>query len=251
MVAFGLYTLGWRRTLIFFALGTILPLSAELLGTSTGWPFGGYAYTDGLGAKIAGRVPYTVPLSWFYMGFASYLLACVITGTRQGRRTSLAIVMGAWLLMAWDLVLDPAMASAAMPIHFWTWHESGPYFGMPIRNLVGWFGTGLTSMALSRWLWRADPDPAYLPTWLPWGMYAANVAWAMALSLSVGLWPAAAAALVLGLPPASLAWRLHGRMQCAPTARPARAMAEHVPVSKRAGAPGEARRGTGRTWTGR
>jgi putative membrane protein len=118
MVAFGLYALGWRRTLIFFALGTILPLSAELLGTSTGWPFGGYAYTDGLGAKIAGRVPYSVPLSWFYMGFASYLLACVITGTRQGRRTWLAIGLGAWLLMAWDLVLDPAMASAAMPIHF-------------------------------------------------------------------------------------------------------------------------------------
>jgi uncharacterized membrane protein len=86
---------------------------------------------------------------------------------------------------------------------------------MPLRTLVGWFGTGLTFMALSRWLWRADPDPADLPTWLPYGIYAANVAWAMALSLSVGLWRAAAAALVLGLIPASLAWRLHGRMQCA------------------------------------
>lgn len=240
MVAFGLYTLGARRTLIFIVLGTILPLSAELLGTSTGWPFGGYAYTDGLGAKIAGRVPYSVPLSWFYMGFASYLLACVITGTRQGRRTWLAIGLGAWLLMAWDLVLDPAMASAATPIHFWTWHESGPYFGMPLRNLIGWFGTGLTFMALSRWLWRADPDPAHLPAWLPWGLYAANVAWAMALSLSVGLWPAAAAALVLGLLPASLAWRDH-------TTRRAR----RAHGRRRAVTTGEVQRGIGRTWMGR
>ena len=75
MLTFGLATLGPRRTLLFFAVATLLPLAAELLGTGTGWPFGAYSYTDGLGLKVAGRVPFTVPLSWFYMGFASYLLA--------------------------------------------------------------------------------------------------------------------------------------------------------------------------------
>lgn len=209
MLLFGLYAIGWRRTLIFFVVGTLLPLSAELMGTATGWPFGGYNYTEGLGVKIAGRVPYSVPLSWFYMGFASYLLATVILSRQGGRRRSwLPVLLGAWLLMAWDLVLDPAMASPSMPVRFWTWHEAGPYFGMPWRNLLGWFGTGLAYMALSRVLWRSAPDPARIPAWLPLGVYAANVLWAMALAVSVGIWPAAAAAIVLGLLPAALVWRV-------------------------------------------
>ena len=208
MLAFGVYAIGLRKTLIFFVVGTLLPLGAELLGTATGWPFGGYAYTDGLGVKVLGRVPYSVPLSWFYMGFAAYLLALLIVGARRdGRSRWAALLLGAWLLMAWDLVLDPAMASASMPIRFWTWHESGPYFGMPLRNLAGWFGTGLIFMAVSRRLWRSDLSIERLPRWLPFGMYTANAIWAMALGISAGLWPAAVAAALLGLLPASLAWR--------------------------------------------
>lgn len=208
MLAFGAYVIGVRKTLIFFVVGTILPLGAELLGTSTGWPFGGYAYTDGLGFKVLERVPYSVPLSWCYMGFASYLLALVILASRDGgRRAWLPLALGALLLMAWDLALDPAMASASMPIRFWTWHETGPYFGMPIRNLAGWFGVGFLFMSVSRLLWRVAPDTARIPVWLPLGVYAANVLWAVALSLSAGLWPAALASIGLGLAPASLAWR--------------------------------------------
>lgn len=210
MIAFGCYAIGARRTLIFFAVGTLVPLCAELLGTGTGWPFGGYAYTDGLGFKVLGRVPYSVPLSWFYMGFASYLLAILITGALGKRRSPWpALLLGAWILMAWDLSLDPAMASDSMPIRFWTWHETGPYFGMPVRNLAGWFGTALIFMALSRLLWRSDPEPRRIPLWLPYGVYAANVVWAVSLSLSAGLWPAAAASILLGLLPASLIWRAH------------------------------------------
>lgn len=208
MLAFGIYALGWRRTLVFVVVGTVLPLCAELTGTATGWPFGGYSYTDGLGAKVAGRVPYSVPLSWFYMGFAAFLLAGLIARTWHERRAWIPVVLGAWLLMAWDLVLDPAMANPAMPVQFWTWHESGAYFGMPPRNLAGWFGTGLAFMALSRLLWRGMPDLVRVPAWLPFSLYVANVVWAMALALSVGLWPAAMAAAVLGLLPATLIWRV-------------------------------------------
>ncbi len=212
MLAFGVFALGWQRTLVFFVVGALLPLGAELTGTATGWPFGGYSYTDGLGFKVAGRVPYSVPLSWFYMGFASFLLAGAIVQLWRGRRRAwVPIVLGAWLLMAWDLVLDPAMANPAMPVRFWTWHEGGAYFGMPPRNLAGWFGTGLAFMALSRLLWRrigmGPPDLTRIPVWLPFGVYLANVVWATALAISVGLWPAALAALALGLAPAALVWR--------------------------------------------
>lgn len=207
MIAFGLVTIGWRKTLIFLAAGTLIPLCAELLGTATGWPFGGYSYTDFLGFKLAGRVPYSVPLSWYYMGFASYLLAAAILARGNMRYRSVAtVVLGAWLLMSWDLVLDPAMASANIPIHFWIWREAGAYFGMPVRNLVGWFGTGVVFMTVGRLLWREDVPARSISPWLPFGVYAVNVIWAMVLSMSVGLWLALLAAGAFGLIPASLAW---------------------------------------------
>ena len=74
MFAFGIVAIGWRKTAIFAAVSYPLSLGSELIGTGTGWPFGNYEYTDFLGTKVLGRVPYTIPLSWFYMGFASFLL---------------------------------------------------------------------------------------------------------------------------------------------------------------------------------
>jgi putative membrane protein len=209
MLAFGIATLGLGRTLLFFVAATVISASAELTGTKTGWPFGGYEYTGFLGFELAGRVPYTVPLSWFYMGFASFLLASkIVQQTRSKNETLWSIVLGAWLLMAWDLVLDPAMASDKMTVmHFWVWKEHGAYFGMPLRNLAGWLGTGLTFIAVGRSVWRRPFDARTMVAWLPFTVYAVNVVWAMALSLTVGLWPTALAAIALSLLPAALALR--------------------------------------------
>ena len=60
------------------------------------------------------------------------------------------------MLTAWDLVLDPAMADPGLKVQFWTWPESGPYFGMPVQNLIGWSLTGLLYMGLSRLLWGSN-----------------------------------------------------------------------------------------------
>ncbi|MBD0270204.1 MAG: carotenoid biosynthesis protein, partial [Cyanobacteria bacterium Co-bin8] len=68
-------TLGWTALLGFLVPAVGLSLGSELLGTSTGFPFGHYSYLNGLGYKISGLVPFTIPLSWFYLGLSSYLLA--------------------------------------------------------------------------------------------------------------------------------------------------------------------------------
>jgi len=65
-------------------LGFLLPalgisLTSELLGTSTGFPFGHYGYLSGLGYKVAGLVPFTIPLSWFYMGLVTFLFGTLAT----------------------------------------------------------------------------------------------------------------------------------------------------------------------------
>jgi uncharacterized membrane protein len=212
MFAFGVMTLGWRKTSIFAIVSVTLSLSSELIGTGTGWPFGNYEYTSFLGYKVLDRVPYTIPLSWFYMGFASYLLGALLTARLGVRRQTIwAIALGTWFLTVWDLVLDPAMAHESLRVQFWVWDETGPYFGMPIKNFIGWSLTGLLFMAISRILWRSDADPKVVPMRLPLAVYAANLAFAMVLSAGVGLWFPIVLSAALGLLPAALAISLRPR----------------------------------------
>ena len=202
MFIFGCLVIGWFRTIVFATLSISFSLSFELFGTGTGWPFGNYEYTDFLGDKVLGRVPWTIPLSWFYMGLASYLLGSwLVSRLGLSSRGGWSVLLGAWMLTAWDLVLDPAMAHDSLRVQFWIWHEHGPYFGMPIKNFVGWTVTGLIFMAASRLVWRADVvlQPAQLR--LPAIVYLANMGFAMVLSAAVGLWqPIVIAILVAGAP---------------------------------------------------
>ena len=151
---YGIRNLGIGTTLAFMLPSVFLSLSSELLGTSTGFPFGDYAYLSGLGYKIAGLVPFTIPLSWFYMGFVCYLLArcgLQVKSSSSWLRHVGAIAAGAILLTAWDLVLDPAMSQAPFP--FWVFQDEGSFFGMPYRNLVGWVGTGAIYMTVAALFW--------------------------------------------------------------------------------------------------
>lgn len=210
LLCFGGAVLGWKRTGVFFVASTTLSLGMELLGTGTGWPFGAYEYTSGLGFKVLGRVPYSIPLSWFYMGLTSYLLAHAMLEPLAPRvRSWAAVALGVWLLTAWDLVLDPAMAHENLAIRFWVWHETGPYMGMPLINFAGWALTGALFMGLSRAAWRAAP-PDESPVLFPFAVYGINMVFAVALSASVGLWLPIALALALGMAPACLVWRRSG-----------------------------------------
>ena len=118
-------------------------------------------------------------------------------------RQSLWTLAGAvWLLTVWDLVLDPAMAHESLTIKFWEWSETGPYFGMPIKNFVGWSITGLLYMGVSRLLWREELKPSSFRVGVPLVVYLANMVFAMALSASVDLWIPVLLAIALGVAPA-------------------------------------------------
>jgi uncharacterized membrane protein len=127
-------TLGLWHWLGFMIPAIGLSLGSELLGTSTGFPFGHYHYLSGLGYKIAGLVPFTIPLSWFYLGFSAYII--VLTGLEtlaipQALKYIGAIGFGSLLLTSWDFVLDPAMSQTTMP--FWVWEQPGAFFGRLVR----------------------------------------------------------------------------------------------------------------------
>lgn len=206
MFAYGVIFVGWAKTSIFFVVSFGLSLTSELVGTGYGWPFGNYEYTDFLGYKVLDRVPYSIPLSWFYMGFASYLLGRALVQRFGWPRPALmSVLAGAGLLVVWDLVLDPAMAHNDVRVSFWIWDETGPYFGMPLINFVGWGLTGLIFMAVARLLWRSDVDTRLIPLFVPFAIYVLNTIWAMILAADVGLWQAIILSAVLGLLPAFIA----------------------------------------------
>jgi putative membrane protein len=204
-------TLGWRNLLGFMLPAVFLSLSSELLGTSTGFPFGHYSYLSGLGYKIAGLVPFTIPLSWFYLGFSTYVLArCGLEakgingwGAKMG-----GIAIGAILLTAWDFVLDPAMSQAAYP--FWEFQDVGEFFGMPYRNITGWLGTGLVFMTVATVFWRSPAPPltrSQLVT--PLVIYLVNFAFGALITiaqLDVRFWIPTAISVVIGVVPAIALW---------------------------------------------
>jgi putative membrane protein len=201
-------TLGIGRALAFMLPAVFISLTSELLGTSTGFPFGHYTYLSGLGYKIAGLVPFTIPLSWFYLGCVSYLLARagleVDTKPSWWRHMG-AIVLGSLLLTSWDFVLDPAMSQTTLP--FWYWHQPGAFFGMPYQNFAGWWGTGTVFMTVAALLWRNQPiklERSQLN--LPLAVYLGNFGFATVMSLAAGFSVPVLLGLVLGVAPAVAFW---------------------------------------------
>lgn len=178
----------------------LLSLASELLGTTVGLPFGPYRYGPGLGIKWLAHVPVLVPASWFMMALPSFALATRwVTMDRVWR-----IVAAAALLVSWDLALDPAM-SRLMP--YWIWGRAGPYYGMPLLNLVGWYATGLALMTALALL-RVDRWLADVPTAPLLGIYLANLALPVIMAAAAGLWPAS---LLAVLPLALAAWVARAR----------------------------------------
>jgi uncharacterized membrane protein len=166
--------------LLAFAAIYAVSLASELMGTGLGIPFGPYSYTALLGPKWFGLVPLLIPLSWFTMGWACWVIA------RQRRSGLPAVLLGGALLIAWDLLLDPAMSKVTS---YWVWGESGSYYGMPWSNLFGWAVTGLALFII---LNKLSPQPR---TTLGFAIavYAVNFALPLGFCLLNQYWLAVAA----------------------------------------------------------
>lgn len=104
----------------------------EFIGSRTGVLFGRYEYTDLLQPQIA-RVPVVIPMAWIMMMPPAWAVASLLVP--ESGPLVFALVAGA-AFAAWDLFLDPQMVTWGL----WTWHDGGGYFGIPFRNLFGWFG---------------------------------------------------------------------------------------------------------------
>lgn len=199
------WAFGARRAGLLFCAAVGIALGTELLGTSTGFPFGSYAYTSLLGYRIFGLVPFPIPISWFYMLYCALALCTRLFPARDDNRGRwLWAAAAAAMLTAWDVAMDPAMLRTS----HWIWRESGVFYGMPLTNWLGWFATGLV---LSR-VMLAVAAPTRVAErnsreWLPPALYAANGVMPIAICLRDGLWWAAALGTVAMATPLLLAVR--------------------------------------------
>ncbi len=136
---------GARRGPALVAGAGGLGFAAELLGVSTGRPFGAYSYSEKLGTRIGG-VPVLAAAAWAMMARPAWVVAGLID-----RRPPARVALAAGALTAWDAFLDPRMAREG----YWSWPEGGRYEGIPASNFLGWFAVGAAVFAA----WAAlDPD---------------------------------------------------------------------------------------------
>lgn len=191
-----------QKALWAFLAVYIVSLTSELLGTTYGIPFGAYSYTALLGPKWFDRVPLLIPLSWFTVSWAAWVIA------RQRTRGLSAVCLATSLLVAWDLLLDPAMSKVTS---YWIWGEAGSYYGMPWTNLVGW---GLTGLVLLLMIDKLAPDPQGSVRFAVW-VYGVNFALPLGFCVLNGYW----IAVVAGVGSACIALLVFGRNGKVPESR--------------------------------
>jgi putative membrane protein len=215
--------IGLRRAGALLLAGSAISLGAELLGTASGFPFGDYAYSTLLGYRIAGLVPFPIPLSWYYMMYASLAICgrVMAAGDDAASKWRWAAV-AALVFVAWDVSMDPAMVKSA----HWIWGSgqvfrdlgfpawavafftTDVFYGMPLSNWFGWYLTGLL---IARVMLAIVPPQRIArdvsPSPLPIVLYAANGVLPVTMCLRDGLWWAAIFGTLAMAIPVGLAWR--------------------------------------------
>ena len=146
--------LGPRKATLSLISLSSFGYAIEAIGVATGFPYGAFYYGDALGPRLAGLVPYLLPLS-----YAPLVVGAVAAS--WGTRLRLLHVLFATLLLVWmDAVLDPGAAA----LGFWVWPEGGAYYGVPLANYAGWLLSGAlaTTLLLATGKWSETPEPALL-----------------------------------------------------------------------------------------
>ena len=132
-LAAGLAPLVGRRAAAGLGVLTLYAYAIEYVGTTTGVPYGEFAYGVDLGPMLLGKVPLGLPVFFLPLVVNAYLLCLLLLRDRAASAlVRLPAVVAVVLLM--DLVLDPG----AVALGFWSYAAAGAYYGVPLSNYAGW-----------------------------------------------------------------------------------------------------------------
>ena len=122
---------GLAASFALFGLG----LAVEAIGVATGLPFGRYSYTDVLSPKLLG-VPVGIIFAWLMVVLSAFFTTRYVLGNlRPGWPRWAGLVIAAALALASDFLMEPV---AVYIQHYWTWYDSGFYYGVPEANFMAW-----------------------------------------------------------------------------------------------------------------
>ena len=177
---------GWRKTAFLAVIVFLTGLVFESVGVATGWVYGPYHYTDKLGMKFLGLVPFLIPLAWTMMMYPSLVIAeHLIPRSWQRLRRWLAVAtVGGMIMTAWDVVMDPLMVNGG----HWVWEVNGPFFGVPLQNYWGWWLTTFTALLIYQFaVARVRDHPVGIPDRWAIGSYLITAASTVVVAGLVGL----------------------------------------------------------------
>lgn len=207
--------LGLRSALGFAALALGLGWFAEQMGATRGWFFGEYHYTDVLGPRL-GEVPVVIPLMWFALTYAGYVMAnLIVSRTPVDRSTGLGDLallsfLSATIVTAFDLGADPYFV---YKMGAWVMvKKDGWWFGETLQGFAGWMLVSfVVVMTFRLWLRGRAPRPAEgfmrRHAALPLLLYGGLMAYQMALGHPVETRTIAAFAMGIPLLCAVAGWR--------------------------------------------
>jgi len=134
-----------RRATLALAGLTAYAYAIELVGVTTGQPYGPFEYGVALGPMLGG-IPLALPIFFFPLVLNSYLLCLLLLGEwTRSRWVRLPVV--AATVVAVDLVLDPG----AVALGFWSYDGGGAFYGVPWSNYRGWVLSATVAVAAFDW----------------------------------------------------------------------------------------------------
>lgn len=169
--------LGFRNGLILLVILGIYALLIESLAIATGIPYGNFSYSEMLGFRLFGLVPWSVAFAWTPLILAAYTITRKSVSNIWLRFFSIPIV-----LVVFDLVLDPG----AVYLGFWKYKETGFFYGVPLTNFAGWIISGIIGAGIIEILLKRFDPPLPTPTQLILSGYFTILFWTF-ISLWAGM----------------------------------------------------------------
>jgi len=171
---------GARKTLISCLIIGVGSAVVEWVGAKTGFPFGPYIYTDNMGWRIGGVLPFTIPLAWIIIITGGRYLVAYLFPQLKSRAFAVAVGVVA-------LLTDFNLEIVAWKIRFyWVWYplHPGPVPLLPPwQNYAAWLALGI---CFARLLPAVPSFPRTAPFWRPiWVLILINV---MFLTANVVRW---------------------------------------------------------------